>query len=157
MGVEHPKAGSDRVGNWHGTTTGPVVFGGRKVSVGRPRGRYVDGGEVELATWSTFADEDLLAQIMVERMLAGIRRHVDVAEPSPRGISGCCPRANVTGIPGCSAFTRWHSVVERLPWTRQRTDGATSSSPLTARSTPGPPRSLRSTGPNAGWPTRSYQ
>jgi putative transposase len=59
------------------------VLGGRKVAVDRPRGRYVDGGEVELATWETFANEDLLAQVVVERMLAGVatRRHVDVAEP----------------------------------------------------------------------------
>jgi putative transposase len=72
-----------RVGNWHGTTTGQVVMGGSKVTVERPRGRYVDGGEVELATWETFANEDLLRQIVVERMLAGVatRRHVDVAEP----------------------------------------------------------------------------
>jgi putative transposase len=83
VGVKHAKLGSDRVGNWHGTTTGQVVLGGRKVTVDRPRGRYVDGGEVELATWETFANEDVLAQVVVERMLAGVatRRHVDVAEP----------------------------------------------------------------------------
>jgi putative transposase len=43
----------------------------------------VDGGEVELATWDMFASEDLLRQVVVERMLAGVatRRHVDVTEP----------------------------------------------------------------------------
>jgi transposase-like protein len=58
------------------------------VTVSRPRGRYVDGGEVELATWETFASEDLLCQVVVERMLAGVatRRHVDVAEPV--GVAG---------------------------------------------------------------------
>jgi transposase-like protein len=58
-------------------------LGSQKVSVARPRGRYVDGGEVELATWECFASEDLLRQVVVERMLAGVatRRHVDVAEP----------------------------------------------------------------------------
>jgi putative transposase len=83
VGVKHANLGPDRVGNWHGSTTGQVVLGGRKVSVERPRGRYVDGGEVELATWETFANEDLLRQVVVERMLAGVatRRHVDVAEP----------------------------------------------------------------------------
>ena len=46
-------------------------------------GRFVEGGEVELATWQTFASEDLLRQVVVERMLAGVatRRHVDVTEP----------------------------------------------------------------------------
>lgn len=83
VGDKHARLGSDRVGNWHGTTTGQVVLGARKISVERPRGRYVDGGEVELETWATFASEDLLRQVVVERMLAGVatRRHVDVAEP----------------------------------------------------------------------------
>ena len=83
VGTKHAKLGLQRVGNWHGTTTGQVVLGSRKVTVGRPRGRYVDGGEVELATWESFASEDLLRQVVVERMLAGVatRRHVDVAEP----------------------------------------------------------------------------
>ena len=82
VGDKHAKL-TDRVGNWHGSTTGQVVLGSRKVSVERPRGRYVDGGEVELDTWATFASEDLLRQVVVERMLAGVatRRHVDVAEP----------------------------------------------------------------------------
>src|SRR4051812_17915571 len=82
VGVKHAKL-DERVGNWHGTTTGQVVLGSRKISVERPRGRYVDGGEVELETWATFASEDLLRQVVVERMLAGVatRRHVDVAEP----------------------------------------------------------------------------
>ena len=83
VGAKHAKVGAGRVGNWHGTTSGPVVLGGRTVSVDRPRGRFVDGGEVELETWATFASEDLLRQVVVERMLAGVatRRHVDVAEP----------------------------------------------------------------------------
>ena len=84
VGEKHAKLpAGERVGNWHGTTTGQVVLGARKVSVERPRGRYSDGGEVELDTWATFASEDLLRQVMVERMLAGVatRRHVDVAEP----------------------------------------------------------------------------
>ncbi len=83
VGTKHAKLPGERVGNWHGTTTGQVVLGARKVSVERPRGRYVDGGEVELDTWAAFASEDLLRQVVVERMLAGVatRRHVEVAEP----------------------------------------------------------------------------
>lgn len=83
VGAKHAKIGGERVGNWHGTTTGQVVLGARKISVERPRGRLVDGGEVELDTWATFASEDLLRQVVVERMLAGVatRRHVEVAEP----------------------------------------------------------------------------
>ena len=84
VGAKHAKlADGERVGNWHGSTRGQVVLGARKVTVERPRGRYVDGGEVELGTWDVFASEDLLRQVVVERMLAGVatRRHVDVAEP----------------------------------------------------------------------------
>ena len=88
VGAKHARLGDGRVGNWHGTTTGQVVLGSQKISVSRPRGRYVDGGEVDLATWETFASEDLLRQVVVERMLAGVatRRHVDVAEPV--GVAG---------------------------------------------------------------------
>ena len=83
VGPKHARVGAGRVGNWHGTTTGQVVLGSQKITVSRPRGRYVDGGEVELAAWETFASEDLLRQVVVERMLAGVatRRHVDVTEP----------------------------------------------------------------------------
>jgi len=82
VGPKHAKL-PDRVGNFHGTTTGQVVLGSQKITVARPRGRYVDGGEISLATWDCFASEDLLRQVVVERMLAGVatRRHVDVSEP----------------------------------------------------------------------------
>jgi transposase-like protein len=82
VGPKHARL-EERVGNWHGTTTGQVVLGARKVSVERPRGRYVDGGEVELETWATFASEDPLRHVVVERMLAGVatRRHELVGEP----------------------------------------------------------------------------
>ena len=84
IGAKHAKLpASERVGNWHGTTTGQVGLGSQKVTVERPRGRFVDGGEIGLETWDVFASEDLLRQVVVERMLAGVatRRHVDVAEP----------------------------------------------------------------------------
>ena len=86
VGAKHAKLAGKRVGNWHGTTTDQVVLGARKIGVERPRGRYVDGGEVELDTWTRFASEDLLRQVIVERMLAGVAtcRHVEVAEPVGR-------------------------------------------------------------------------
>jgi putative transposase len=72
-----------RQANWHGTTTGPVVLGGRQLSVTRPRGRTVEEKEIELDIWTAFSSKDLLDRLTVERMLAGVatRRHVDVAEP----------------------------------------------------------------------------
>lgn len=83
VGPKHAKLGPERVGDFHGTTTGQVVLGSQRVTVTRPRGRFVDGGEVELATWECFASEGLRRQVVVERMLAGdaTRRHVDITEP----------------------------------------------------------------------------
>ena len=84
IGVKHAKIGAaDRVGNWHGSTKGSVVLGGRQVTAERPRGRSTTGGEIELDTWKVFSSADLLNSLVVERMLAGVatRRHIDVAEP----------------------------------------------------------------------------
>jgi transposase-like protein len=84
VGAKHAKIpAAERVGNWHGTTKGSVVLGGRQVSTQRPRGRAKSGAEIELDTWKVFSSADLLNSLVVERMLAGVatRRHVDVAEP----------------------------------------------------------------------------
>jgi transposase-like protein len=58
-------------------------LGGRRVPVGRSRGRTVAGDEIELATCAAFSNDDLLSQVMMERMLAGVatRRHARVNEP----------------------------------------------------------------------------
>lgn len=84
IGEKHARIpAAERVGNWHGTTKGPVVLGGRTMTTERPRGRTTGGSEIELDTWKVFSSEDLLRQLVVERMLAGVatRRHADVAEP----------------------------------------------------------------------------
>jgi putative transposase len=83
IGPKHAKIGPDRSGNWHGNTQGSLVFGGRLLTVERPRGRPTEGEEIALETWNAFTGRDLLNSLVVERMLAGVatRRHVDVAEP----------------------------------------------------------------------------
>jgi putative transposase len=84
IGEKHAKIPAEkRIGNWHGTTSGSVVLGGRTVTTERPRGRTTEGTEIELDTWKLFSSKDLLEQLVVERMLAGVatRRHADVAEP----------------------------------------------------------------------------
>jgi len=95
VGPKHAKI-ADRQANWHGSTTGQVVLGGRQVSVARPRGRTVEGGEIELDAWGAFSSRDLLDRLTVERMLAGVatRRHVDVAEPLSAEVEA---RAKATG------------------------------------------------------------
>ena len=81
-GPKHAKQ-PDRTARRHGTAPGSVVLGGRRVPVDRPRARTLDGHEVELATYAAFADDDLLGQVVMERMLAGLatRRHPAAAEP----------------------------------------------------------------------------
>ena len=67
----------------HGAGKGSVTLGGRRVAVGRPRARTVDGHEVPLISYEHFAADDMLTQVVMERMLAGVatRRHARVAEP----------------------------------------------------------------------------
>ena len=72
-----------RTASRHGVTSGSLALGGRKVHVERPRARTTQGTEVSLDTWEAFSSGDLLDQVALERMLAGVatRRHADVADP----------------------------------------------------------------------------
>jgi putative transposase len=73
----------DRQATRNGSARGSVVLGGRTVPVHRPRAVGTQGGELGLDTWGLFSSRDLLTQLTVERMLAGVatRRHAAVAEP----------------------------------------------------------------------------
>jgi transposase-like protein len=99
-GAKHAKV-PDRHGNWHGEARGSVVLGGRRVPVERPRGRTLDGAEIELDTYAQFSDDDLLSQLVMERMLAGVatRRHAAVNEPVGEELdtsSTCTSRSSVS-------------------------------------------------------------
>ena len=74
----------------HGTGRGSVTLGGRRVPVDRPRARTVDGHEVPLASYTHFASDDLLNQVVMERMLAGVatRRHARTADPVSDKVAG---------------------------------------------------------------------
>jgi transposase-like protein len=82
VGPKHAKL-PERTAVRHTAAAGSVVLGGRRVPVTRPRARGTDGGEVQLATYATFANDDLLTGVVMERMLAGVatRRHRAVGEP----------------------------------------------------------------------------
>jgi putative transposase len=73
----------DRTATRHGTAAGSVTLGGRRVPATRPRARTTDGHEVPLASYAHFAADDLLTEVVMERMLAGVatRRHARTAEP----------------------------------------------------------------------------
>ena len=83
------KHNPDRKAVRHGTGKGSVTLGGRRVEVTRPRARTLDGHEVALRAYSEFAADDLLGQVVLERMLAGVatRRHARVGEPVGQGVS----------------------------------------------------------------------
>lgn len=72
----------------HGTEKGSVTLGGRRVEVTRPRARTLDGHEVPLQAYSEFTADDLLSQVVIERMLAGVatRRHARIAEPIGKAV-----------------------------------------------------------------------
>jgi transposase-like protein len=72
----------DRVGTRNGTAAGFAVLGGRSVPIRRPRATEVAGGEVHLDSYEVFSATDLMTEMAVERMLAGVstRRHRLVAE-----------------------------------------------------------------------------
>ena len=78
----------------HGDEDGTVVLGGRKLPVRWPRVRGVDGQEVHLASYDTFAQVDLLAAAM----LAG-----SPSEDHPSWRAATC-----SGVPGRKVpeFTR---------------------------------------------------
>jgi transposase-like protein len=73
----------ERPATRNGSAPGSVVLGRRTVPVRRPRATRAEGGEVHLDSYAAFNDRDLLSQLAVERMLAGVatRRHALVAEP----------------------------------------------------------------------------
>ncbi len=57
----------------HGTEAGSVTLGGRRVPVGRPRIRAVDGtGEVPVPAYELFSQTEILGRMAMERMLAGL-------------------------------------------------------------------------------------
>ncbi len=66
------KHDADRIAYRHGSEDGKVTLGGRRIPVRRPRVRSVDGTEVRLESYDTFASVDLLADHMVASMLAGL-------------------------------------------------------------------------------------
>jgi putative transposase len=73
----------DRTAVRHGAENGSVTLGGRRVPVQRPRARTTDGREVPLSSYAQFTGDDLLSEVVLERMLAGLatRRHPRAAEP----------------------------------------------------------------------------
>ena len=98
----------------HGAGKGSVTLGGRRVPVERPRARTVEGHEVPLTSYEHFAADDLLSQVVMERMLAGVatRRHTRTGEPVSERVSGTQnpPRSRRSRAGSCARpRPRWPS------------------------------------------------
>jgi putative transposase len=91
----------DRSAVRHGHDRGEVTLGGRRVPVDRPRARTADGEhEVELGTYAHFAARDRLADVMLERMLAGVstRRYARTGEPVGSEIDAACRSTSKSAV-----------------------------------------------------------
>jgi putative transposase len=74
-----------RDGYRHGTEAGSVTLGGRRIGAARPRVRAADGsGELHLPSYDLFSGTEVLAEMALERMLAGLssRRYARGLEPA---------------------------------------------------------------------------
>jgi putative transposase len=78
-----------RAGYRHGTGAGSVTLGGRRVPVTRPRVRAADGsGELHLPSYDLFSSTEVLGQLALEKMLAGLssRRYGAGLEPAGQAV-----------------------------------------------------------------------
>jgi len=79
----------DRAGYRHGGEAGSVTLGGRRLAVTRPRVRAADGsGELHLASYDLFSSTEVLGQLALEKMLAGLssRRYPHGLEPAGQAV-----------------------------------------------------------------------
>lgn len=69
----------------HGYDRGSLAFGGRKISVPKPRVRSLDGKEIELKTWRETSATDPLEERVMEQILAGVttRKYSRSLEAAP--------------------------------------------------------------------------
>lgn len=101
--VAGPKGKHDqhRTATRHGTEDGTVVLGGRKVAVRRPRVRTADGtAEVAVPSYELFSTTDLLGEMALERMLAGLstRRYAVGLEPVGSGVAAAASGTSKSAI-----------------------------------------------------------
>ena len=74
----------ERVAYRHGAERSSLPLGGRKVRVTRPRVRSTENAEIGLESWRTLSARDMLGELALSRMLAGVstRRYArDGLEP----------------------------------------------------------------------------
>ena len=75
----------DRQAYRHGYDEGRLAFGGRKISVPKPRVRSLDGKEIEMETWRETSATDPLEERVLEQILSGVttRKYSRSLEAAP--------------------------------------------------------------------------
>ena len=95
------KHNPDRAGYRHGTGAGSVTLGGRRLPVTRPRVRAADGsGELRLPSYDLFSSTEILGQLALEKMLAGLssRRYVRGLEPAGQAVEDAAASASKSAV-----------------------------------------------------------
>jgi hypothetical protein len=90
-----------RAGYRHGSEAGSVTLGGRRIPVIRPRVRATDGsGELHLPSYDLFSSTEILGQLALERMLAGLssRRYARGLEPAGQAVQGSAASTSKSAV-----------------------------------------------------------
>ena len=90
-----------RAGYRHGTEAGSVTLGGRRLAVTRPRVRAADGsGELHLPSYDLFSSTEILGQLALEKMLAGLssRRYVRGLEPAGQAVGDAAASVSKSAV-----------------------------------------------------------
>jgi putative transposase len=91
----------DRGGYRHGSEAGSVTLGGRRVPVARPRVRAADGsGELCLPSYDLFSSTEVLGQLAMEKMLAGLssRRYRAGLEPAGQAVESAAAATSKSAV-----------------------------------------------------------
>jgi transposase-like protein len=95
------KHNPERAGYRHGSEAGSVTLGGRRVPVTRPRVRAVDGsGELRLPSYDLFSSTEILGQMALEKMLAGLssRRYTAGLEPAGQAVDSAAAATSKSAV-----------------------------------------------------------
>jgi len=95
------KHNAERTGYRHGGEAGSVTLGGRRVPVTRPRVRAADGsGELHLPSYDLFSSTEILGQMALEKMLAGLssRRYPAGLEPAGQAVEGAAAATSKSAV-----------------------------------------------------------
>lgn len=90
-----------RAGYRHGAGAGSVTLGGRRVPVTRPRVRAADGsGELRLPSYDLFSSTEILGQMALEKMLAGLssRRYSAGLEPAGQAVEAAAAATSKSAV-----------------------------------------------------------